>query len=208
MNNKSIFIMEHEDKELDDIWLKKFEELDKDYSDLYDDDNFYINIHFIYVNQFNNIEKMKYEQFFMSKPNYIERDEIIGLIQRNYVINNVKYILLSILKYNINLYPENIKNFLQSQDISSYSETFFTPIKNIDTIKLDKTINMFQDLNNIFFIFYEKDNENNKSKGLLYNNKNNSNNNSNKNINNNSNYTNNVTKRVVIKTNKKHTRKI
>lgn len=192
--------MEHEDKELDDIWLKKFEELDKDYSDLYDDDNFYINIHFIYVNQFNNIEKMKYEQFFMSKPNYIERDEIIGLIQRNYIINNVKYILLSILKYNINLYPENIKNFLQSHDISSYSETFFTPIKNIDTIKLDKTINMFQDLNNIFFIFYEKDNVNNKSKGLLYNN---SNNNSN-----NSNYTNNVTKRVFIKTNKKKTRKI
>ena len=66
---------------------------------------------------------------------------------------------------------------------------------------------MFQDLNNIFFIFYEKDNENNKSKGLLYNN---SNNNSSNNIKNNtnSNYTNNVTKRVFIKTNKKKTRKI
>ena len=36
---------------------------------------------------------------------------------------------------------------------------FFTPVKNIDNIKFEKTIDMFQDLNDIFFIFYEKTND-------------------------------------------------
>jgi hypothetical protein len=32
------------------------------------------------------------------------------------------------------------------------------PIKNIDAITFDKTINMFQDLNDLIFIFFEKNN--------------------------------------------------
>ena len=32
----------------------------------------------------------------------------------------------------------------------------FSYIKNIDTIKIDKTISMFQDINDIFIIFHQK----------------------------------------------------
>jgi hypothetical protein len=62
-------------------------------------------------------------------------------------------------------------------------DNFLIPIKHIDEIKLEKTINMFQDLNDLIFIFFEKEKDDN-----------------NKTINN----KNNITKRVMINTKVKH----
>ena len=72
---------------------------------------------------------------------------------------------MSILKYNITLDANDIKNFLLTPDLSSYNEMFLTINKHIDTIFFEKTITMFQDLNNIYFIFYEKT-TNNKNRDL------------------------------------------
>ena len=41
-------------------------------------------------------------------------------------------------------------------------DNFLKPIKNLDNIIFEKTINMFQDLNDLLFIFYEKTDEENK----------------------------------------------
>ena len=52
--------------------------------------------------------------------------------------------------------PLDVKNFLKTNDpVNDYS--FLVPINNIDAIPFDKTISMFQDLNNLFIIFFEKD---------------------------------------------------
>ena len=67
------------------------------------------------------------------------------------------YSLLSVIKYNITLNPEEITPFLKTKFFDYYNEDFFTTLKNIDTIYFEKTINMFQDLNTLFIIFYEKD---------------------------------------------------
>jgi hypothetical protein len=143
-----------EDK-LDDNWIIDFENKDKLYQDFYKDDNYFTNINFIYVNQENEIEKIISENFIMSTPNYITREEIIGILKKKSFNceNNKKYTLLSLLKYNISLNVEDVTTFLK---VNSYSDDFLISIKNIDTIKFDKTINMFQDLNDLFFIFYEK----------------------------------------------------
>lgn len=143
-----------EDK-LDDNWIIDFENKDKLYQDFYKDDNYFTNINFIYVNQENEIEKIISENFIMSTPNYITREEIIGILKKKSFNceNNKKYTLLSLLKYNISLNVEDVTTFLK---VKSYSDDFLISIKNIDTIKFDKTINMFQDLNDLFFIFYEK----------------------------------------------------
>ena len=101
---------------------------------LYLDDIYYTEIHFIYINTINNIEKIKEEHFLLSTPNYISREEIIGLLKRNTIENNKKYSILSILKCNINLKPEDIKNFLKSKNLTDYLDNFLVPIKNIDAI--------------------------------------------------------------------------
>ena len=150
-------------KKLDDDWIKKFEEEDKKYEDFYKENNYYINVHFIYIDDENNIEKIKQEKFFMNIPNYITREEIIYLLKKNTNVNGIKYSILSLLKYNITLEPEEILNFSNSQE-----EYFFlTPIKNIDAIFFEKTISTFQDLNDLFFILREssrksKNNHSNK----------------------------------------------
>jgi hypothetical protein len=143
-------------EKLNDDWISNFEKNDKLYQDFYKDNVYYTNIDFIYINSENEIEKIKQDTFLMSVENSITRDELIGLLKRNSFDNNKRYSLMSILKYNITLEDNDIKNFLLSTNSSDYNEDFLTINKHIDTIKFEKTINMFQDLNNIYFIFYEK----------------------------------------------------
>jgi hypothetical protein len=59
---------------------------------------------------------------------------------------------LTILKYNFDLAPPDVEHFLSSTNTPSY----LSVIKNIDAIPLNKTIEMFQDLNDILILFYEK----------------------------------------------------
>jgi hypothetical protein len=96
----------------------------------------------------------------MQNPNIISREEIINIIKHNSISNdnNSSYSLLSIIKYNITLNPEDIITFLKTNDFDSYNEKFFIILKHIDTIVFDKTILTLQDLNTLFIIFYEKDN--------------------------------------------------
>jgi hypothetical protein len=145
--------------ELNDDWIHNFEKTDKLYQDFYKDKLYYTNINFVYVNRDNTIEKIKQESFLMSEPNYISREEIIGLLKSNSIENDKRYTLLSILKYNITLEVEEIRGFLDALDVSEYNEQFLTPIKHIDSITFENSINMFHDLNDLILIFYEKSNE-------------------------------------------------
>jgi hypothetical protein len=148
--------MEFEYNELNDDWINNFEKIDKLYEEFYKDDLYYINLKFIYVNRDNNIEKIIMETYLMSRPNYISREEILQILKKSTTDNDINYSLLSILKYNITLDADDIKFFLSS---TSEERNFLNIVKNIDAISFEKTINMFQDLNDLVFIFYEKSKE-------------------------------------------------
>lgn len=141
------------DAKLDSSWITEFESAELDYKQYYKEDLQSIRLHCIYINRNNDIDKIKEEKVFMQKPNCLSRGQILSIIKKNNVYRNIKYTILSILKYNITLEPENLKTFIKS---NSNCE-FLTSIKNIDAIHFDKTISMFQDLNDLFIIFYEKD---------------------------------------------------
>jgi len=150
-------------QELDDDWISHFEKSDKLYKDFYKDDIYFLNIHFVYVNKLNEIEFVKQENFLMTEKNYIKREELIGILKHNTILDNTKYSLLSILRYNIIMEPDDILSFLKSED---YNGDFLSPIKNIDNIKFEKTINTFQDLNDLIFIFYEKETSKDKNNNI------------------------------------------
>ena len=145
---------------LNDDWIINFENTDNLYKDFYKETPFYTNIHFIYINTDNEIEKIKNETFLLSTANYIKHEEILRILKKNNTNNDEskKYSLLSILKYNISLDTEEIIPFLKcdSQDLEYYNQKFLTSIKNIDKVYFEKTISMFHDLNDLFFLFYEK----------------------------------------------------
>ena len=148
--------MSFEYNELNDDWINNFDKTDKLYQDFYKDDLYYINLKFVYVNRSNDIEKIKMESYLMSSPNFISRDEILQILKKSTVENDRQYSLLSIIKYNITLDADDIKNFLYSEN---EERNFLTIIKNIDAISFEKTINMFQELNDLILIFYEKSKE-------------------------------------------------
>jgi hypothetical protein len=183
---------------LNDDWIVNFENTDNLYKDFYKDDMFYTNIHFIYINTNNEIEKMKNETFLLSTPNHIKYEEILRILKKNNTNNDEskKYSLLSILKYNISLDTEEIIPFLKCelQDLEYYNKKFLTSLKNIDKIYFQKTISMFHDLNDLFFLFYEKDSQK-QSRNQSHNQSHNQTQNTNTNTNN----SHNSTKKVYFK---------
>ena len=147
--------MDVEYNNLDDEWINNFEKTDRLYNDFYKDDVYYINLRVIYVNRENEIDKIKHESLLMQYPNKISQEEIIKILKKNAIDNDTRYSLLSILRYNINLEPDQIKNYL----LNGENKEYLSVIKNIDTVIYEKTINMFQDLNDLIVIFYEKSKE-------------------------------------------------
>jgi hypothetical protein len=137
---------------LDDEWINEFEKTDKLYQDFYKDDLYYVNLRVIYINRKNEIDKIKHDSLLLLNKNIISEEEILGILKKNSIDNERKYILLSILRYNIILEPDDVKNYLLNKE----NQNYLSVIKNIDDIKFQKSIAMFHDLNDIILIFYEK----------------------------------------------------
>lgn len=147
--------MDLEYNNLDDEWINNFEKIDNLYKDFYKDDLYYVNLKVIYVNRNNEIDKIKYESLLLTTPNYIYEEEILGILKKHSIENERRYTLLSILRYNIILEPDEINNYLNSGENINY----LSIIKNIEDIVFKKSINMFHDLNDLIIIFYEKSGE-------------------------------------------------
>jgi hypothetical protein len=156
---------------IDSSWIEEFENLDKEYKDYYTEDITVIKIHCIYVNKEDKIERILENKLILKNPGIISKEEILGVIKHNMICNEVKYSLLYILKFNINLEPIYLKTFIRSKEpLANIGNQFIQSIKNIDEIKLDKSISMFHDLNDLLIIFNDKSNLTN-STNISYHNK-------------------------------------
>ena len=155
-------------EELDTSWLHEFEKIDKEFNTYYTEDLLFVRVNYVYVNTSQEITNLGEDKYIFKTPNVLTKEDLIGLIKRNNIVNNKKYSLLSILKYNINIEPHNLKTFFRSKN-KYIGQTYLQSVKHIDNIVFDKTISMFQDLNNIMIIFLEKDTsiDRNKSNNLF-----------------------------------------
>ena len=142
-------------EDLDLSWINEFEKIDDEYNIYYTEELSFIKIHSIYINNDNEIEKITEGKIFLKNPGFLQKEELLSIIKHNSYSNDIKYSLLSILKYNINIEPSNLNNFLRSKD-RNIGSFFLQSVKNIDTIKFDKSISMFHDLNDLLIIFYNK----------------------------------------------------
>jgi len=142
--------------DLDTKWIEEFESVDNNYKTFYTEDIMHIKFHYVYVNKENNIDKVKEETVLLRTPNYISREELIGILKKNNKISGVNYTVLSILKYNIDIEPADVAYYIKNNMDQDETHDFLKSVKNIDAIPLNKSISMFQDLNDIIIIFYEK----------------------------------------------------
>jgi len=142
--------------DLDTKWIEEFESLDNNYKTFYAEDIMHIKFNYIYINKENNIDKVKEETVLLRTPNYISREELIGILKKNNKLSETNYTVLSILKYNIDIEPSDVGHYIKNNVEQDETYHFLKSVKNIDAIPLNKSISMFQDLNNIIIIFYEK----------------------------------------------------
>jgi hypothetical protein len=142
---------------IDSSWLEEFDNIDKEYKDYYTSDLTHVKTQCIYVNKDNEIDRIIEDSILLNNPGILSKEETIGFIKHNAICNQVKYSLLYILKYNINLDPINLKTFMRNRaSLVDIGAPFLQSVKHIDAIKFDKSISMFHDLNELFIIFYNK----------------------------------------------------
>jgi len=141
-----------EDTNLDTNWIQDFETIDQNYIPFYNEDVNEIKVTSMYVDNENNIETIKEEMLLLKQENMVTKEELIDVIKKNSFKDQKRYTILSLLKYNVDLETTHVKHYLKSP----VPHDFLVVVKNIDNIPLKKTISMFQDLNSLFILFYEK----------------------------------------------------
>ena len=153
--------------QLENDWINEFEKVDKDYQGFYNEDLHFLKIHSIYINLQNEVQQIKEEKmFFYEGVNKISREQLLGILKVNSFNGGIKYTILSMLKYNVDIHSSEIIDYLKSSAKGS-DEGFLSVIKNIDDIVFNKTINMFQHLNDLILLFYEKSPEEQHSGNLV-----------------------------------------
>ena len=145
---------------IDNSWIEEFDELDKEYAQYYTEDLSYINLRCVYINRLNEIEQIRGLPVQLNLSNRISRDELIGILKRNMQLPHKKYTVLSMLKYNIDIEPQNIKHLVDVVD------HYLTHISNIDDITFNKSIPIFHPLNELIILFYEKMDKGGEGTGL------------------------------------------
>ena len=134
--------------EIEESWLKNFK--DQYYVKEYED-TVHISIFFIYINTNNELEFIKQGPTYILQCNNFEKKDLMENIKKNSYINNRKYKLLSILKYNIDVSANNLEDFLNKYNYDKYIEN----IKTLDNINFSNSTKLFNDLNSLFIVYHE-----------------------------------------------------
>lgn len=133
----------------DDEWIKKYEKVKNELSDhFFEADNENIKIYFLYCNKNNQMNNLKAIDYKLNNVNMITKDELISIIKKHRINNNIRYNAVNILKHHVDLGFEDIPYYINNE------ETFLKVAK-LKTIKFKPTIKMFQNLNSIFLLFNE-----------------------------------------------------
>jgi hypothetical protein len=146
-----------EDYEINNKWLKEIKDNEKDYNDFYKEKPTSIKIYYLYVNKDNEVNFCKTETYLLDTTNVkyatLNKDTLISIIKKNSFSNNINYKLLSLLKFNLDIDPEDVISLaIHKMDGSEYlsSESVLRDIVFNDTVCI------FQDINSLFLVYYEK----------------------------------------------------
>jgi len=158
------------DTDIDNNWVDTYKKNEEHYNEFYNEKVSTIQVFFLYINSEKDLVNIKQESHTLNVVNMLPREQLITLIKEKQHFNQVKYKLFSLVRYNINLQPEEIDDFIGPNN--EYTNRFFTPESHVNDIYFQDTISIFQDLNSLYIIFKadpphkKKSNTNNFTKKL------------------------------------------
>ena len=149
---------------LETDWIEEYEEEDSKYSDFYTEKLPNIKLYYVYVNSYHTISNIREEKLELDDSHMISKEKILYIIKNNIIQDDIKYKLLSLLVYNIDLEPQHLKKYLESdnnanqspQQLGKINNEFLYSLKTLEDISLKESITLFHDINGIYFIFFEE----------------------------------------------------
>ena len=145
-----------DDERIDTSWIDNFKREETSYNQFYNEPVTSIKLYFLYAtatNQLIHIGKQKYK---LTEENTLKNYQLIALIKQHEFHNKIKYKLNSILRYNIDVNPDEIEKYTTNVD---KDDRFFSIEKYLNDIHFNASILMFHNLNALYFI-YSEDNKN------------------------------------------------
>jgi hypothetical protein len=145
---------ESDDETLDTSWLDEFKQAEASYNNFYKEPVNSIRLYMLYINELKEIVLCVKNRYKLDAQNCLTRERILPLIQHYQQQNGQQYKLHSLLRYNIDLNPEEISDYV-NETVPLSSQRFLTTEKYLDDIPYKDSITMFHNLNALYFIFYE-----------------------------------------------------
>jgi len=145
--------------EIDNTWVTDYKKTEENYNVFYNEKVNTIKMFFMYINTDKTVVNARQEILTLNNDSILRKEQLIHIIKNNQILNNIKYKLFSIVRYNIDLQPDEINKFLSVSNKDTdktYINRFFIDKKNIDDIYFTDTITIFQDLNSLYIIFKEQ----------------------------------------------------
>ncbi len=140
-----------EQLDLDTTIIDEFEKDDELYNDFYKDKIEQINLYILYVDNNNDLFHIKKDTATLNNGK-LEKDDLKNLIRQYIKYQNKKYRLISLLKWNITIEPEEISDYLRNEK----KFDFIKSIRNINSVEFQDSINLFHNLNSLYLVFHER----------------------------------------------------
>lgn len=146
--------------DIDESWTEDFKELERPYDQFYKDRSQSIKLIFLYANSLKELVTVRSERIMLDSDNLLKKKSLYKIITSNNSLNNTRYKLNSILRFNIDANPEDAidgLNYSTAEDFS-HEDSYMKDVHFLDTICT------FQDLNTLFLLFQE-DSKTNRQRG-------------------------------------------
>lgn len=141
-------------EELDTEWIDKYEDNERDFiknSNIDEVPVKKLNIYSLYINKKNELEKIKVTDLDCDLQ-VLKKEKLLTLIKSKSIDENIRYKLIGLLKYNIELKHDELYKFISKKCNPSYLES----ITNIDDIIFNSGLEIFEDMHSLFLIYLEK----------------------------------------------------
>ena len=140
-------------------WLEEFKKKENPYNQFYKTNLSFINIILIHVNQQQEIVHLKTQKIYITK-NIFNKNDFFTILKNNLTFNNKRYFFDSCIQYNFTLNPEDVQHYLKNYDLYDFINT----IHSIDDIYFEKTIEIFHNMNTLYFLFVEENTKKNTTR--------------------------------------------
>ena len=139
-----------DDEKLDTDWLEDFKDEENLYNKFYKEPNTSIRLYLLYIKNKELIQVETRPACPLAANGLLPKEHIMALIKEYQNWSGETYKLTALLRYNIDLSPDDITDFLQDTKAPAQ---FLTPEKYLEDIHYHDSIPFFQDLNALYFIY-------------------------------------------------------